>query len=508
MENRNLSILFTDMKGFTLRTSSQSRDQTLQMIKRHKEILLPVIQKRGGRLIKTIGDAFLVVFESPTEAVLAGMDLQETLRLHNSSVPSQEKIEIRAAVNSGEVMLEEGDVYGEAVNIASRVQNVAAPNEVYFTESTYLSMNKSEVPSSEIGYRILKGIPQKIKLYKVLKENNSGKNSSGSFSAIVPTWRRAAAFSTDLLLLGLIMGAIFSIPFSQQIKKHQRLEARAEAWITASSAPDSKEAPKIEKNKQEIEHSQKEISGARAQLSVKRRDLEAAQIELDQKRKLLDRDQELYNQKSEKIESPDTDETLIREDTELRKRSNLLDKEQDTLEQNGTALDREEEKISAQEELLQQKTDQQNEYFQNPVVAAPAPLPPEVIKAVLWGSGPVPESFPRYEEVPRFRNACSFLTGKDKMLRCAFLIFAILLFLIYHTAFLAGKGATPGKNLFRLKVCGEDGKPLGLIRSFARSFFYLFSALPLGLGFFWIWFDARHRAWHDKFTGSKVISNI
>ncbi len=93
MEHRNLSIMFTDMKGFTLRTSSQSRDETLQMIKRHKEILLPVITGRGGKLIKTIGDAFLVVFESPTDAVLAGLALQETLGRHNAAASKQERIE-------------------------------------------------------------------------------------------------------------------------------------------------------------------------------------------------------------------------------------------------------------------------------------------------------------------------------------------------------------------------------------------------------------------------------
>ena len=509
MENRNLSILFTDMKGFTLRTSSQSRGDTLQMIKHHKEILLPVIQQRGGRLIKTIGDAFLVVFESPTEAVLAGMDLQETLRRHNASAPPQEKIEIRAAVNSGEVILEEGDVYGEAVNIASRVQGVAEPNEVYFTESTYLSMNKSEVPSSEIGYRILKGLPQKIKLYKVLRENSADKNAAGAshaVSTIVPTWRRAAAFLTDLLLLGLVTGLVFAIPFSRQIKKYQQLKVQAETWAASSAVPAAQEPPKTGEIKQEIETLQKEIGGARAQLTVKQRDLEAAQIDLDEKRKLLDRDQELFDQKSEASEAPETDEVLIREETELRRRSNLLDKEQDSLYQNGTDLEIEEKKISGREELMQQKIDQLNEITEASEESA-APLPRETVEALLWGSGPVLESFPQYDEVTEFRSERSALAAEDNILRFAFLILGILLFLIYHTVFFAGKGATPGKSLLHLKVCGEDGKPLGLGRSFARSLCYLFSALPLGLGFFWIRFDSRHRTWHDKLTGSKVISN-
>ena len=71
--------------------------------------------------------------------------------------------------------------------------------------------------------------------------------------------------------------------------------------------------------------------------------------------------------------------------------------------------------------------------------------------------------------------------------------------------FFLKKGATLGKSLFHLKVCKEDGKPLGLIQAICRSFLYLLSALPLGLGFFWVQLDSKHRTWHDKFSRTKVI---
>ena len=147
MEHRSLTIVFTDIKGFTSRTSEQSRGETLDMIKKHRDLVLPVITERGGNLIKSIGDAFLFTFESPTDAVLSGIKLQQHLRDYNKTAPKAERVEIRVAINTGEVIVEEGDVYGETVNIASRIEGIAEPNEVYFTEATYLSMNKSEVPS-------------------------------------------------------------------------------------------------------------------------------------------------------------------------------------------------------------------------------------------------------------------------------------------------------------------------------------------------------------------------
>lgn len=174
--------MFTDIKGFTKRTCLQSRSATADLIKQHNDLLVPIFEERGGRVIKTIGDAFLVVFESPTNAVLTGIQLQEKLKEHNENNAEPDKLEVRVAISTGEVSLIDNDVYGEAVNIASRLEGVSEANDVYFTEATYLAMNRSEVPTAEIGYRLFKGIPDKIKIFKVLREGHDKKAESKSES--------------------------------------------------------------------------------------------------------------------------------------------------------------------------------------------------------------------------------------------------------------------------------------------------------------------------------------
>ncbi|GAB4028442.1 MAG: hypothetical protein Fur0012_00800 [Elusimicrobiota bacterium] len=175
MQNKHLTILLTDIKGFTSKTSTSSRIETIELLKKHKEIVVPVIEKNHGRIVKNIGDAFLAVFESPTDAVLCGIEIQDVLKKYNEDRSNGEKIEIRIAINSGEVAVsQDGDVFGDAVNITSRLEGIAEAGQVFFTEAVYLSMNKNEVPSSEIGYRQFKGIPQKIKVYRVLKETPVG----------------------------------------------------------------------------------------------------------------------------------------------------------------------------------------------------------------------------------------------------------------------------------------------------------------------------------------------
>ena len=174
VQTKNLAILFTDIKGFTDQTSHKSRADISKLIDDYHGVVLPVLQARGGRLVKTIGDAFLMLFDSPTDAVLAGVSAQEALAKRNAGVAEDQRIEIRIAINSGEVNLIADDVYGEAVNIASRIEGVAEAGEVYFTEAVYLSMNKSEVPSSEVGQLQLKGIPEKVRVYKVRRETPLG----------------------------------------------------------------------------------------------------------------------------------------------------------------------------------------------------------------------------------------------------------------------------------------------------------------------------------------------
>lgn len=173
MQTKNLTIMFTDMKGFTTRTSVQSRKQVEFLLNLHDQIIRPVFAQFGGQVIKTIGDAFLVVFESPTDAVLCGMKIQETVINHNATAISEERFEVRVAINSREVHIKDSDVFGEPVNIAARIESIAEPNEVYFTESVYLTMNRNEIPSSEVGHRHLKGIPEQVKVYKVLQEKTN-----------------------------------------------------------------------------------------------------------------------------------------------------------------------------------------------------------------------------------------------------------------------------------------------------------------------------------------------
>jgi class 3 adenylate cyclase len=166
-QTENLTVMFTDIVGYTELTSRQSRAQNSAMLRDHNRILLPLVARFGGRRVKSIGDSLMLGFRSPTDAVRCGMAMHDALAEYNYRRADVEQIHIRVAINVGEVRVDGSDIFGEAVNVASRVEHLTPPDNVYFTEAVYLAMNKAEVPCVLVGRHKLKGIPEAVKLFTV-----------------------------------------------------------------------------------------------------------------------------------------------------------------------------------------------------------------------------------------------------------------------------------------------------------------------------------------------------
>jgi len=187
IKTENLTILFVDIAGFTATTSRQSRVENARLLQTFGSTLLPLIKGYKGKLIKTIGDALLITFRSPTDAMLCSMALQDAMHAHNLSARNGEKIHIRVAANLGEVRVTKNDIFGEPVNVASRIEGVAPADEIYLSEAVYMAMNKAEVPAREVGSKELAGVSQPVRLYNIprfstprLVAENADANEKGS----------------------------------------------------------------------------------------------------------------------------------------------------------------------------------------------------------------------------------------------------------------------------------------------------------------------------------------
>lgn len=135
-ERRLAAIMFTDMVGFTALTQSDE-ELSLEVLERHNRLLKPIFPKFRGKEIKSIGDSFLVEFDNALDATKCAIEIQSFLHDYNFSTKDEWKITLRIGVHLGDVVHKDGDVFGDAVNIASRLQPLADPEGVCISEQVY-----------------------------------------------------------------------------------------------------------------------------------------------------------------------------------------------------------------------------------------------------------------------------------------------------------------------------------------------------------------------------------
>ena len=162
-----VAIMFTDLMGYTS-LSQRNEKLALELLEEHRDFLRPLFSKHGGVEIKTMGDAFLVEFPSALGAVKSALDIQQSLHELNSHRVNEKRIILRIGIHLGDVIHLGDDVYGDAVNLASRIEPLAEPGGICISEQVYDHIvNKFDFPLSSIGKRELKNVELPVEIYKV-----------------------------------------------------------------------------------------------------------------------------------------------------------------------------------------------------------------------------------------------------------------------------------------------------------------------------------------------------
>jgi len=172
--------MFTDIAGYT-RMAQANESEALELLEEHRGVLRPVISAHGGIEVKTIGDAFLVEFKSALDAVTCGVEMQRKMAERNSTVPEARRVQIRVGIHLGDVVHSGGDVYGDAVNVASRVEPLAEPGGVCISQQVYDNIrNKSELQIAKMGEVKLKNVEFPMAVYSVKLPDSNSSDSTGA----------------------------------------------------------------------------------------------------------------------------------------------------------------------------------------------------------------------------------------------------------------------------------------------------------------------------------------
>ena len=160
--------MFTDMVGYTA-LGQRNESLSLALVEEQRKLIRPILSRHNGREIKTMGDAFLVEFPSALDAVRCAYDIQRATREFNISLPIEKRIHLRVGVHLGDVVESPGDISGDAVNVASRIEPLAEDGGVCITRQVYDHvLNKFELPLMSLGPKALKNVSALVEVYKMV----------------------------------------------------------------------------------------------------------------------------------------------------------------------------------------------------------------------------------------------------------------------------------------------------------------------------------------------------
>jgi len=158
-----------DVVGYSRLTRLDEEGTLAEVRLRLNEQIRPAIRRHRGKLVKTMGDGALAEFSSPVDALHCALALQEASGARNRTVEKEKQLELRIGINLGDIVLEDGDILGDGVNVASRLQTLAEPGGILVSESLAQHVKgKVKAGLEDLGEKKLKNIPEPVRVFKVL----------------------------------------------------------------------------------------------------------------------------------------------------------------------------------------------------------------------------------------------------------------------------------------------------------------------------------------------------
>ena len=166
MKHRFLACLQADVSGYT-RLIADHGEETVRMLTSYKAMIDRTVATYGGQVIDLAGDSLLAAFHTVADAVRCAIEAQRQLRAQNAGLPPDRRMQFRVGIDFGDVIVEDGRLYGDCVNVATRVQEVAKPGRICLAESALDRVSPILLSCEYLGERRLKNMDKPLRIYQV-----------------------------------------------------------------------------------------------------------------------------------------------------------------------------------------------------------------------------------------------------------------------------------------------------------------------------------------------------
>lgn len=185
-ERRLAAILAVDVAGYTKLMALDEAGTHARLKALRREQVDPAVKRHGGRVVKAMGDGVLVEFPSAVEAATSAIAIQRAMRKINAEVPEEWQIIFRMGLNVCDIIIDEGDIFGDGVNVAARLQSLCEPGGVCISQAFHDQIvDKSPFVFDDLGEQRLKNVEEPVRVFCLKSQRDLGAAKMGALAGRV-----------------------------------------------------------------------------------------------------------------------------------------------------------------------------------------------------------------------------------------------------------------------------------------------------------------------------------
>lgn len=243
MKRKIAAIFAADIAGYS-RLVAEDEEETLRRLASYREVIDDFIAKAGGRIFNTAGDAVLAEFPSAVDAVRCAIDIQESLRTRNMAYPPSRQMSFRIGITIGDVVERNGDLLGDGVNIAARLEGLAEVGGICVSRAVHEQVaNKLSVQFADIGAQEVKNIPTPVHAYMMAMRRDDGTYAKPQLKKAAAKVAAAPVWMWPLVVAVVSIAAIGVSGFLYNTRLKQTATVAAPAVSSGSTPTATTAAP-------------------------------------------------------------------------------------------------------------------------------------------------------------------------------------------------------------------------------------------------------------------------